>query len=260
MSVTKNPAIGSLDPDSLCHSLYAELYNQFFRAQDRKDALHPWGVEEGDDTSIRLHNTAYGFAYAISGAVGGTGSGEGGVLIDYLKKSGGDMSGGLRANYGFEAGAGNSVALEVFARDRSSVVRVHGMLDIYGEGISFGDRVVISYNYDIGLLNVFSDTIDFGVSSIRSSNEMIFGDRSSGVLIASDDVCVAGNSVFHKGNANLSSVDWTMRDGVIAGALFVAGAAFLSGKLTALRGAELGCDGQTHPLCLRLKAVDKNLD
>lgn len=93
MSVEKDPAIGSLTPGSLCHSIYTELYNRFFNAQDRRDDEHPWGVEEGDETSIRLHNTAYGFAAAIAGAVGGDGSSEGGILIEYLRRSGGDMSG-----------------------------------------------------------------------------------------------------------------------------------------------------------------------
>ncbi len=93
MSVTKNPAIALLDPGSLCHSIYSELYSQFFNAQDRKDAEHPYGVEEGDGVSIRLHNAAYGFAYAIAGAVDGGGSGEGGILLDYLRKDGSDMTG-----------------------------------------------------------------------------------------------------------------------------------------------------------------------
>ena len=81
-------------------------------------SAHPYGIEEGDETSLRLKNTAYGFASAIAGAVTGEGgSGSGGLLLDYLKKSGGDMTGKLSANYGFEAGIGNTRILETYSQD-----------------------------------------------------------------------------------------------------------------------------------------------
>ena len=51
------------------------------------------------ETSVRLKNTAYGFASAIAGAVTGEGGESGGgLLIDYLKKSCGDMTSIFRAN------------------------------------------------------------------------------------------------------------------------------------------------------------------
>ena len=107
MSVQLHPDIGQLDRSSLCYSIYSQLYHNFFNVQERKSAENPYGIEEGDETSVRLKNTAYGFASAIAGAVTGEGgSGEGGLLLDYLKKSGGDMTGMLRAAYGFEAGVG----------------------------------------------------------------------------------------------------------------------------------------------------------
>lgn len=102
MSVQLHPDIETLDKESLCYSIYAQLYHNFFNAQQKKDDEHPYGIEEGDETSLRLKNTAYGFASAIAGAVTGEGgSGSGGLLLDYLKKSGGDMTGKLSANYGF---------------------------------------------------------------------------------------------------------------------------------------------------------------
>lgn len=77
MSVTLHPGIGGLDTQGLCYSLYRQLYQTFFNAQERKSEDNPYGVEEGDDTSIRLHNTAYGFAEAISSGVSGEGGGTG---------------------------------------------------------------------------------------------------------------------------------------------------------------------------------------
>lgn len=118
MSVQLHPDIETLDKESLCYSIYAQLYHNFFNAQQKKDDEHPYGIEEGDETSLRLKNTAYGFASAIAGAVTGEGgSGSGGLLLDYLKKSGGDMTGKLSANYGFEAGIGNTRILETYSQD-----------------------------------------------------------------------------------------------------------------------------------------------
>lgn len=61
MSVQLHPDIETLDKESLCYSIYAQLYHNFFNAQQKKDDEHPYGIEEGDETSLRLKNTAYGF-------------------------------------------------------------------------------------------------------------------------------------------------------------------------------------------------------
>ena len=74
MNVQLHPDIDSLDKESLCYSIYSQLYHNFFNVQQKKDDDHPYGVEEGDETSIRLKNTAYGFASAIAGAVAGEGA------------------------------------------------------------------------------------------------------------------------------------------------------------------------------------------
>lgn len=65
MSVQLHPDIETLDKESLCYSIYAQLYHNFFNAQQKKDDEHPYGIEEGDETSLRLKNTAYGFASAL---------------------------------------------------------------------------------------------------------------------------------------------------------------------------------------------------
>ena len=65
MSVQLHPDIEQLDRSSLCYSIYSQLYHNFFNAQQKKDAEHPYGVEEGDETSVRLKNTAYGFVVGV---------------------------------------------------------------------------------------------------------------------------------------------------------------------------------------------------
>lgn len=164
MSVQLHPDIETLDKESLCYSIYAQLYHNFFNAQQKKDDEHPYGIEEGDETSLRLKNTAYGFASAIAGAVTGEGgSGSGGLLLDYLKKSGGDMTGKLSANYGFEAGIGNTRILETYSQDITDPegvvtaieygIRITGNLKVGGDSLHIGGRHIIGKTKCDGIQN-----------------------------------------------------------------------------------------------------------
>lgn len=244
MSVQLLPGIGELNPDSLCYSLYTQLYNNFFNAQDKKSEANPYGISEGDDTSVRLRNTAYNFADAIAGAVEGGGSGSGGVLIDYIKKSGGDMSGTLRANYGFEAGIGNTRLLETYFEENKYGVHFYGDVRVGGENLYLGGRQLLRYNSTSGIAYIQSSTIDFSNSSLKSSGELLFGaSKETGVYISQGTIQLKGKNVWHEGNANLSTVDWSMRDATVAGELNVSGATTVSDVLKALYGFELGVNG-----------------
>ena len=75
------PGIGELDKDSLCYSIYSQLYHNFFYAQDTGT------VTEGDQTSIRLRNTAYNFASAIASGVTGEGGTDSGSCLLYTSPS-----------------------------------------------------------------------------------------------------------------------------------------------------------------------------
>ena len=74
------------------------------------------------------------------------------------------------------------------------------------------------------------------------------GADDSGVRIALDNITVAGNAVFHGGNANCADADWTMRDAKVAGTLSVAGAVELSGTLPGPARRSLGTAGKTQLL------------
>lgn len=257
MSITLHPGIGMLEPDSLCYSLYRQLYQQFFNAQERKSAENPYGVEEGDDTSVRLHNAAYGFAEAISGSIAGEGggTGTGGILLGYLAKSGGDMSGPLGADYGFGAGIDNRRVLEVYREAESDEteevssyrygVRVMGDLRVEGDHLYFGGQQFISYIGALGTMFVRYPKMDFSSSSIRSTGELYFGeDKATGVYLSPTALRVAGHDVYHGGNAGNADSDWAMRDGMVAGKLHVKGDATFDGLFRALQGAELGVAGK----------------
>ena len=251
MSVILNPEIEKLDKSSLCYSLYIQLYNSFFNAQDKKDEEHPFGIEEGDETSIRLKNTAYNFASPIAESiVGDGGGGSGGVLVGYLKKSGGDMSGILRANYGFEAGIGNTKVLYAYKEEPeegavSYGIGIDGKLNIKGD-IYLRNKKLLSYDTKSDTAYISGSIIDFEASSVKYSGEIIVGtDKGSGIFISPSVIQVRGNDVFHAGNANLEHVDWTMYDANVAGALNVSGISTLKGMLNANYGANLGVRGKT---------------
>lgn len=247
MSIELHPDIGKLEPDSLCYSIYSQLYQNFFNAQDRKDNDHPFGVEEGDATSIRLKNSAYSFASAIAGSVIGEGGGEssGGVLLDYVKKSGGDMVGKLLANYGFEAGLENRRILSFFKDEQTNrfSMRVDGDLQIDGDGFYLGGKAVLSYNPLSDISTLQSTSLYFGNTSVISEGEITIGTKEKGIYLSPEMLLINGHDVYHNGNANLTSKDWSMKDAVVSGNLQVTGPTLLSGLLRALHGVELGIDG-----------------
>lgn len=254
MSVTLHPSIGGLDTQSLCYSLYRQLYQTFFNAQERKSEDNPYGVEEGDDTSIRLHNTAYGFAEAISCGVSGEGVTSGG-WVGYLPKSGGDMQGPLSADYGFTAGIDNRRLLETFRTPQTDDggnitgyrygIQLTGEVHIGGSDLFVGDMQPLRCDAATGTVYLQARRVDFADAALSLTGSILLGEtRESGVLLTPDSLLLHGREVYHGGNANLPTVDWSMRNATVAGSLTVAGAATLSGRLRALQGVELGDSGR----------------
>jgi len=251
MNTSLNPGIGGLESGSLAYNIYKHLYINFFNAQDKKDADHPWGITEGDDTSIRLYNLAYNFAEAIAYGMNGDGSdSSSGILLDYLKRSGGIMTGSLTANYGFEAGIANTKVLEVFKEDitgdndviisSSYGVKIHGNLNTAG-AIFLNNEKLIAYDNTSKTAYITSPSIDFSDSRLFSKGSILFGSsRKSGVYVSPDHLQVNANNVYHEGNANKATVDWLMYNASVEGNLFVENVTQLNGLLHACNGIELG--------------------
>ena len=252
MSISLLPDIEDLDPNSLCYAIYSQLYHNFFNAQDKKSVENPYGIEEGDVTSIRLRNTAYGFAEAIAGAVAGEGGeSDGGILLGYLKKTGGDMIGMLRANYGFEAGMGNVRLLETYREIAEDGVtptyglQVHGDLRIGGGNLYIGGKQLLRYTQGDGIAYLENPLLSFGRSTLLSLGEMVFGEnKATGVVISASSIHIKGKEAYHSGNANLPTVHWSMKDAAVDGTLKVKGKTILSDELSALFGVNLGVAGK----------------
>ncbi|MFT0360180.1 hypothetical protein [Bacteroides thetaiotaomicron] len=232
------PDIETLDKDSLCYSIYSQLYHNFFNAQDSGT------VTEGDQTSIRLHNTAYNFASAIASGVTEEGGGE--VLLDYLKKTGGDMTGILRANNGFEAGIGNNSVLHIYNVRNVTGVQVSGELRADGNSFYLGDKQVFRYDKVNDRVTIDGASINMGSATVYSRGKFIVGEsEENGVSVSTAGILIKGNPVYHHGNANLTTVDWKMQNGYVSGDLEVAGVATTSGKLVAEYGVSLGDNGKS---------------
>lgn len=79
-------------------------------------------------------------------------------MLEYLKKSGGDMTGALRANYGFEAGVANNRILEICSQDITDAdgavtaveygVKITGSLKIGGSSLHIGGQQLLGYDTD----------------------------------------------------------------------------------------------------------------
>nr|DAJ88183.1 MAG TPA: hypothetical protein [Caudoviricetes sp.] len=232
------PDIETLDKDSLCYSIYSQLYHNFFNAQDSGT------VTEGDQTSIRLHNTAYNFASAIASGVTSEDSGDG--FLGYLKKSGGDMTGLLRANNGFEAGIGNSRVLQVYNESGVTGVRIAGELRAGGSSFYLGDKQVLCYDKVNDRVTIDGTNIDVGSATVYSRGKFIVGEsEENGVSVSTAGILIKGNPVYHHGNANLTTVDWKMRNGYVSGDLEVAGITTVAGRFTAEHGVSLGDNGKS---------------
>lgn len=232
------PDIETLDKDSLCYSIYSQLYHNFFNAQDSGT------VTEGDQTSIRLHNTAYNFASAIASGVTSEDGGDG--FLGYLKKSGGDMTGLLRANNGFEAGIGNSKVLQVYNESGVTGVRIAGELRAGGSSFYLGDKQVLCYDKVNDRVTIDGTNIDVGSATVYSRGKFIVGEsEENGVSVSTAGILIKGNPVYHHGNANLTTVDWKMRNGYVSGDLEVAGITTVAGRFTAEYGVSLGDNGKS---------------
>lgn len=235
------PGIGELDKDSLCYSIYSQLYLNFFYAQDAGT------VTEGDQASIRLRNTAYNFASAIaSGVTGEENTGSGSAFSGYLKKSGGDMSGLLRADNGFEAGIAYERIIHIYKVEEEMGVVVSGNLKVGGNNFYLAGKQVLRYDSATYTATLESTRIDFGNSLLHASGEFLIGaNKETGVYMTPALLQVGGKNVYHAGNSNRTDTSWNMLDALVSGRLQVTGTADIKGILTAEQGVNLGADGKT---------------
>lgn len=245
MSVELNGDIGSLDLSSACGKIYTRLYDSLFRAQDGG------AIAEGDELSVRLRNTSYVIANAVTlGIVGGEGGGEDGVLGDYLLRKGDSMVGTLSANYGFEAGVNNTRVMRTFKEDipddhggiAGSIygVEVNGRLNVGGGSFYMDGNQVLVYGNDA--LGLQADRIALSAREIVTEGSLQIGGH---LVLSGEGIDFDGYRFYHSGNSNRDTVSWAMQDGTVAGNLRVSGTGTFGGSLESLYGVRLGARGHT---------------
>lgn len=272
----------NFNPDTLDHSsalydLYSRLYQGMHDANEvdapdftsnppyltnsdgsvKKDDLGVPQVDHGaiatqlsEFSDILMKNSAYLFANAILTVMGGNSSGGGTAGVGFVSRNGDTMVGKLSANYGFESGMNGTKIFEtIFDVDSNpwAIVTgslrvtedatVGGQLNLSEKGIYFGGNQVISYGNST--LNIVNQNIAFkGDITVDGTFEL------GQVTINQNGIFWDGKEFYHSGNSNKSDVDWTMKDANVYGNLDVKGTAKLDGRLTALKGFDLGELGQ----------------
>lgn len=164
------------------------------------------------------------------------------------------MTGRLSANYGFEAGIGNTRILETYSQDITDPegvvtaveygIRITGNLKVGGDSLHIGGRQLLRYDADKATATINASHIDFLDATVHSKGAWIIGDEDTGIFISPTRLAVGGQDVYHRGNANTDTADWTMRDGMVRRNLTVRGSTVMDGGLKALQGVELGDKGK----------------
>lgn len=203
-------------------------------------------------SSIQMKNAAYLFAHAIDEGGGGGTGGSGGSFDGsaYILKSGGSMTGTLKALHGFYAGAEGNTVLSIYQNnDNINIVDISGLFNVVGDasitgkinvgnsGIWFAGNQAVYY--DNGKLYINNPDIALkGCVNVDGSFKL--GD----LTIDNNGIALGDNIFYHSGNSNLKSVDWSMKDAHVFGTLIVEGKAEYKNRLIALCGFNLGDGGQ----------------
>lgn len=268
---TLNEGIPKIEQGSTLETLYNRLLAGFKSSQDETlpdytstDYIITTTDDDGsitytaDETKINasiaeykeimMKNAAYLLASAIVGSSSGdSGSGDGGSSGTsgnnlFVAITGDTMTGALSALYGFKAGDNGIKIFEVYqtteenAEDRTSIARVTGELHLDAHGLWVNEKNVLWYDNDVLRIDAGEgNSIEFN-GNVSCLGTLMVGDLE----ISEDGINFGDKEFYHSGNSNKEDVDWTMKDGIVAGNLTVAGTSTLSGKLTALGGVDLG--------------------
>lgn len=198
-------------------------------------------------SSIQMKNAAYLFAQVIDGAASSAAAGF--DTTAFVQKSGDSMTGSFSALYGFEAGTGGQKVFDVIKDvNNEYIAHVYGSL-IVDNDVTVGGQINVS---DTGIWFAQHQSIFYADNALQINNEhiKITGDIVVDGSFTLGDVIINNKGLFwgtkefyHSGNSNLSTVDWSMKDGHVYGDLTVDGSAVYNGRFKALNGFDLGEKG-----------------
>jgi len=211
------------------------------------------------DVATKFKDYFENFAAAIMAALGdGSGGSSGGVLSDYVKKSGGAyavMQGSFTALHGIRAGSDNQPTFWTegtvagddlktrFVRPAHFDSTIYGMDNLFAD--FSGGKITINGNND------FSGGVDFHESFLQTTRAIQIGLTSAdGLLVYNDPLDSADDiftykdfNIYHAGNSNLFTVDWSMKNGYVDEDLHIGGDVTAGGTASFLYGFEAGTQG-----------------
>lgn len=264
---TLNENIAKIEKGSVLETLYNRLLIGFKSSQEEsvpdytssdyvvettdEDGVLTYTADEAkinasiaEYKEITMKNAAYLLASCfadVNNSGEGGGGNEGGSGNSFVAITGDSMTGKLNALYGFSSGDNGVKILEVYqtpeenAEDRKNIVSIDGELHLNPHGLYINGWNVISYDNDILSFDAKHIALNGDVECLGS---ITLGD----VVISSDGINVGDKEFYHSGNSNKEDVDWTMKDGTVAGNLLVKGTSELQSTVTALGGVILGFD------------------
>jgi len=198
-------------------------------------------------TDIQMQNAAYLFARVIDTASVTAATGI--DLTKLVQKAGDNMLGLLGALEGFEAGYNSQKIFDVIVNAaKENVAHVYGrlivdndatidgQLNLSDTGIFFSKHQCIFYQDN----KLQLDSQDIKITgAIEVDGTFKLGD----VVINNQGIFWGTKEFYHSGNCNNKDTDWSMKDGHVYGDLTVDGGVSLDGRLKALKGFDLGENG-----------------
>lgn len=199
-------------------------------------------------SDIQMQNSAYLLVNLMSSAAE---SGSSGVDVSqFLQRSGDTMLGLLGALRGFEAGAQDTKIFDVSINSGEKKIAhvygslivdedatIDGKLNMSDEGIYFSKHQTIYYEDDT--LKIDSQNIEF-IGDINIDGSLALGD----VVLNENGIYWNNQEFYHAGNSNNADTDWSMKDAHIYGDIIIEGDTDISGRLKALKGFDLGENGE----------------
>lgn len=243
-----NPGIAELVEGSAVEILYKSLLAAFSEAAeytlpDMTGAPYivDGVVNEGainaavaNYESITRRNSAYAQAKSVISSLtdSGFGSGGGGYIGNFLLKTGDSMSGALMAKFGFDAGVEGNTMLSLGLIDNGDgtarkVITITGELHLGGTGLYLNNFQAIEYLNNILKFKTASSYLFDGDINVTNTSKLTIGLLE----LSNNGIRFDGREFYHTQNANLQTIDWSMKDGTVAGDLTVSGDTDMTGEL-----------------------------
>lgn len=253
----------TLDKSSPLYDLYSRLYNGMNMANqvDAPDfstdpPMTPEGEIDAEQISssllaystILMKNSAYMMANSIVSAVDE--GGIGGDTSDCISRSGDSMEGLLGALHGFEAGYDNTIIFDTAINaGNDKIAHIYGQL-IVDEKATIKGELCLSdkgiYMSDVNVISYANDKLVIASQDILLNGKIeVSGSIEIGSITVNENGIYKGeNEFYHSGNANLTDIDWAMRDALVNHNLIVKKNTELKGVLTAIHGFSLGAGNE----------------